>query len=278
MNDVYDQFKTPKDGVSYPPRLTHTAPGLRDLEPDTAAHLVLQNGAHCFDLWVGTRGKFDEYNQDWSALFPAAVGHVQLLGDVASSSSGIDPAAPGPLASATLGALLAEKSPVDALACAHTRLKSRWEREGAKVGMSILAVQLIGERLVVTNAGDCSSYRYTPQTWCRRSCLALVSPPQKEGFRVRNQFAASVSFQPVVTDLGVMRAGDVVMCGSDGVFHDNINDSLEVMHAALKESSLSQNLSDLGRQLFALAVRTRRHRDDATLALIRYCGARTGEL
>lgn len=262
--------RTPRDAVG---RCSHAKPAeaaVLELDAQTILHTVCDTQGQRLEIWAGTRAKFQAYNQDWVALHAGLVGQTVFIGDVASSSTGVDPALPGPAASQALGQLLAESGLVDALTCGHTRERERYRRAGAKVGMSVLGMQLLGTRLIAVLAGDCSAYLYEPQTWARRRRLRLVAPPQKDGFRVLNQFAASEQFCPVVYDLGQALAGGRILCaGTDGLFHPGFGAAEADWLAVLGVATEASSLAELGRNLFTKALLCREHRDDATLVLVR---------
>lgn len=162
-------------------------------------------------------------------------------------------------------------SPTERLAAAHRAIRRRLESIGqeSRAGASALAIELLtGGRFAWASVGDCSAVLWRRQRWWRRRDIRRLNTLQRVDSGQLAQALGMSSMPRTDADAGRLRDGDMLLIGSDGVFHDNFD-----FHAASDWIEANRNrgdatLHDLAMKILQEARLTQPHPDDMCLAIV----------
>lgn len=165
----------------------------------------------------------------------------------------------------------ANGAPSTLLAEAHTRLRRHLGQVGphSRVGVSAIACTTSdGGRFVWSSVGDCSILHWQPARWWRRRHLTRINLLHRD---LNGQLAQALGTEALpCADTGSerMRSGDILLIGSDGVFHENLD--LSWLARCIEDSQKRQDstLQDLTLKILCEARLEQPSPDDVSLVLI----------
>lgn len=162
-------------------------------------------------------------------------------------------------------------SPNERLAAAHRAIRRRLDGIGQekRAGASALAIELLPDgRYTWASVGDCSAILWRRQRWWRRRDIQRLNTMQRIETGQLTQALGMSSTPRSDTSAGRLGDGDMLLIGSDGVFHENFD-----FHAASDWIEANRKrgdatLRDLAMKILQEARLTQPHPDDMCLAII----------
>lgn len=162
-------------------------------------------------------------------------------------------------------------SPNQRLIAAHFAIRRHLDMVGqwGRAGASAIALELSPRgRFRWASVGDCSAVLWRSQRWWRSGRISRLTAPQRCSSGQLLQALGMASVPLAEFDEGILGVGDMLLVGSDGVFHDAIDFASIGDRIAAHRKQDDRTLPELGMKIVEEARLTQPYPDDMCLALV----------
>lgn len=163
-------------------------------------------------------------------------------------------------------------TPATLLSTAHMALRKRLGEIGThcRVGVSAIAVEFKpAGRFNWASVGDCSVVQWKCERWWHRQSIRRQNPLHRDMNGQLTQALGTESMPRAEAGNGTLHRGDMLLIGSDGVFHEKFDLLSAMTWIEANKSRPDATMEELAYKLHSEARLTQPVPDDSSLILIR---------
>ena len=235
-------------------------------QPEEEWHRHSRLGVECFAYTAkGTNRHPNEDGFTIGTSGPVVIGIV----DEATQKRGVDSGTV--LRLATRGIGQSDGPPVERLATAHHHIRHQLEVAGpeSRAAASALALEVNDKgHFDWASIGDCSLILWQRQRWWRRVRIRRLNVLQHSDSGQLTQALGMTSPPRYLADRGQFGRGDLLILGSDGVFHENLDLKKVSRWIDANRRRADATLRELAMKILQEARLTQNHPDDQCLVMV----------